>query len=199
MTTATEARTTLSPEDYSVPGNARAAAFARFARPYLRGYVLDVGCGAAYVPLYLKRYPTENIRGVDPNPAPHPFEYWPGTAEAIPTHGWMFQTVICATTLDHVDDPAAAVREIARVLQPGGSFLSWETIMPPGEDGPDEHHAFRFTEESLTALLGTHFEQTAVASYREGMRPGCAERFSVWRPRTTAEEARMAQREGVAV
>jgi hypothetical protein len=58
---------------------------------------------------------------------------------------------------------------------------------------------FRFTEESLTALLGTHFEQTAVDYYREGMRPGCAERFSVWRPRTTAEEARMAQREGVAV
>jgi ubiquinone/menaquinone biosynthesis C-methylase UbiE len=196
MTTATEARTTLSPEDYSVPGNARAEAFARFAGPRIQGAVLDVGCGAAYVPLYLGNCSFDLITGIDPEPAPHPFAFWVCEAGAMTFPDHCFQTVICATVLDHVDDPAAAVREIARVLHPGGSFLSWETVMPPGEDGPDEHHAFRFTEESLTALLGTHFVQTAVDYYREGMRPGCAERFSVWAP-GAAEYARVAQREGV--
>jgi SAM-dependent methyltransferase len=187
MTTATEALTTLSPEDYSVPGNARAEAFARFAGPHLRGHVLDVGCGAAFRPLYLEDYPADLITGVDPEYAAHPFHFEQGRAEALPFPDQWFTTVVCATALDHVDDPAAAVRELRRVLVPSGRvptcLVSWETVMPPGEDGPDEHHAFRFTEESLTALLGAHLVQTAVDYYREGMRPGCAERFSVWVPR----------------
>jgi ubiquinone/menaquinone biosynthesis C-methylase UbiE len=187
VTTATEARTTLSPEDYSVPGNRRAEAFARFAGPYLRGHVLDVGCGAAFRPLYLEDYPADLITGLDVAYAAHPFGFQWGSADDLPFPDQWFTTVICATVLDHLNEPALAVREMWRVLVPTGrvptALVSWETVMRPGENGPDEHHAFRFTEESLTALLGTHFEQTAVDYYREGMRPGCAERFSVWVPR----------------
>lgn len=187
----------ISPEDYSVIGNRRAAAFARFVRPFVRGYVLDVGCGAAYVPLYLEGYPADRITGLDPVPAPHPFEYWPGTADSLPAYGTMFQTVICATVLDHIADPQAAVREMARVLAPDGVFLSWETIVPDSEDGADGHHAFRFTEPTLMVLLGHWFAQTAVDYYRDGMRPGCAERFSAWVP-VAQEYARVAAREKVA-
>ncbi len=46
-----------------------------------------------------------------------------GDAQALPLRDGCRDAVICAMVLHHVADPAAAVREMARVLAPGGSLV----------------------------------------------------------------------------
>jgi ubiquinone/menaquinone biosynthesis C-methylase UbiE len=176
----------LAADTYSVPGNRRAEAFAQFAAPYLRGRVLDVGTGAAPVPLYLATHPVELLTGVDPEQAEHPFAFHQGSATALPFSYTTFDTVVCATALDHlfsVLDVGAAVHEFERVLRRGGRFLSWETVVPPKEAGPDEHHHFRLTEKLVWDAFSRVFRPMEMHWHRQGMRDGCAELFSAWEKR----------------
>jgi SAM-dependent methyltransferase len=47
-----------------------------------------------------------------------------GSADAIPVEDGSFDVVLCTQVLEHVDDPAAVVRELARVTAPGGRVLA---------------------------------------------------------------------------
>ena len=46
-----------------------------------------------------------------------------GVIESIPADDASFDVVLCAQVLEHVDDPAQGVRELARVTRPGGRVL----------------------------------------------------------------------------
>lgn len=173
----------VDPDSYSVPGNPRALAFARFASPHLRGHLLDVGCGRAHVPLYLAQHPLELITGVDPEESEHPFRFHVGRAEALLLPAAAYDTVVCATALDHLSHPSYlgdALREIRRVLKPGGRFISWETTAPIGESGGDEHHVFRFTDDLLFTRFCDFFNPVVIEWHRVWLRAGYAEVFSVW-------------------
>jgi 2-polyprenyl-6-hydroxyphenyl methylase / 3-demethylubiquinone-9 3-methyltransferase len=54
-------------------------------------------------------------------------EYLRATGEALPFEDATFEVVYCCDVLEHVDDVGRTVAEIARVLQPGGTFL-YDTI-----------------------------------------------------------------------
>jgi SAM-dependent methyltransferase len=82
--------------------------------------VLDVGCGvkpyypwfagaAAYVGVDVK----ENVEAD-----------LVGHVEELPVEDGSFDVVLCTQVLEHVDDPARAVRELARVTAPGGRVLA---------------------------------------------------------------------------
>jgi len=88
----------------SVKGNPMAELFTFFIRPFLRGWVLDVGCGPQAVPVYLEGYPTDLIYGIDPisSSEDHPFTFIQGVAEFLPWEDNSFDVVIAATSLDHV-------------------------------------------------------------------------------------------------
>jgi ubiquinone/menaquinone biosynthesis C-methylase UbiE len=47
-------------------------------------------------------------------------EFVEGDAEALPFANGEFTAVLCTTSFHHYPDPAAAAREMARVLEPGG-------------------------------------------------------------------------------
>ena len=47
-------------------------------------------------------------------------EFVEGDAEALPFADGAFTAVLCTTSFHHYPDPAAAAREMARVLEPGG-------------------------------------------------------------------------------
>jgi SAM-dependent methyltransferase len=94
------------------------------------GRVLDVGCGEGQVARKLARAGVEVI-GLDPSRAqlsvararagaPH---YARASAERLPVADRSVDAVLACLSLEHVDDLPAAVREIARVLVPGGRLL----------------------------------------------------------------------------
>lgn len=91
--------------------------------------VIEVGCGATGVVFYL---PEARRRvGIDPA-APAIIKWTGGRAsvdlvlawgEALPFADGTFDVAFCINCLDHTEAPEAVVREIARVLRPGGTFV----------------------------------------------------------------------------
>jgi SAM-dependent methyltransferase len=82
--------------------------------------LLDVGCGEMpYLALF-----EPHVRGVvGMDTWDNPRAALRGVIEAIPADDASFDVVLCAQVLEHVDDPAQGVRELARVTRPGGRVL----------------------------------------------------------------------------
>jgi ubiquinone/menaquinone biosynthesis C-methylase UbiE len=57
-----------------------------------------------------------------------------GDVEVMPFREASFDVVTCRLALHHFPDPAAALRQVARALAPGGSFLVQDIL---GHDDPD--------------------------------------------------------------
>src|SRR5688500_15470681 len=70
--------------------------------------------------------------------------------------------VICRNALDHMSDPAVAVKEIWRVLNQDGALFSSVDI--GGEPTPDEPTVF--SVESLRVLLQEHVDVVSLADQR---------------------------------
>ena len=97
------------------------AAEARRAADDLGPYrLLDVGCGEMpYLALFQPH--VREVVGLDA--VPNPRASLVGPIEAIPAPDASFDVVLCAQVLEHVDDPAQGIRELARVTRPGGRVL----------------------------------------------------------------------------
>ena len=58
---------------------------------------------------------------------------------------------VCVAVLEHVPDPARALREMQRCLKPGGKVLLVVPAMFPRNPAPEEY--FRFSPTALVMLL----------------------------------------------
>jgi SAM-dependent methyltransferase len=83
--------------------------------------VLDVGCGVKPYYPFFEPYASEYV-GVDvvENPAAD----LQGAVESLPVADASFDLVLCVQVLEHAEDPARAVRELRRVVAPGGAVLA---------------------------------------------------------------------------
>ena len=92
--------------------------------------LVEVGCGSgAFLARLVERFPEHDVRGVEIRPdllararargcrAVH------GDAYALPMRDDSCGTLVLRFVLQHLTDPRAAVREAARVLQPGGRLV----------------------------------------------------------------------------
>lgn len=90
-------------------------------------YLLDVGAGAGIVPMMNFKGLAKRVCGVDLDPRvvdnPMLDEGIVGNAGALPYADGQFDVVIADNVAEHLADPKAALREIWRVLKPGGVFL----------------------------------------------------------------------------
>ncbi len=177
----------------SVQGHPMAALFECFLRPYLKGRVLDIGCGPQHVPSYLSSVPTRQIAGVDPlAPAtPHPFVFAQGVAEYLPWPDATFDVVTVATSLDHVLLLDRALKEMRRVLKPDGRLVLWMGFIrgslrydPYREDiePVDPYHLFHFDEAWFMDVVANEFVVDECLSINREYPGYCA--FLALRPRS---------------
>jgi ubiquinone/menaquinone biosynthesis C-methylase UbiE len=77
-----------------------------------------------------------------------------GDAEALPFEDSSFDTVLCALSLCSIPHPARAIREMTRVLKPGGKLLLLDHI---GSSWPPIHAAQWLLERITIRAAGEHF------------------------------------------
>ena len=103
------------------------------------GVILDVGCGTGKLLRAAGiRWPNAQLIGVDPaqgmiKVAQHltpDATFHIGTAESLPLADYSVDLVLSTTSFHHWRDHAAGVREVARVLRPGGSFFLADFSVP---------------------------------------------------------------------
>jgi SAM-dependent methyltransferase len=122
----------------------------------IRGSVLDVGCGdRPYDTLFQD---AEVLVGFDVPSNAHADLH--GSIDAIPVEDASFDRVLCLQVLEHVPDPAAAVRELRRVVRPGGRVLLTTHGVYPFHPNPDD--LWRWTHQGLERLFHTHAEWSSV-------------------------------------
>lgn len=82
--------------------------------------------------------------------------------------GWVpesLDAIICTEVLEHVEDPMQAVREMHRVLRPGGVLLASAPFLWPWHGTADYHDYWRFTHEGWARLMAP-FAQVEVRATR---------------------------------
>lgn len=154
-----------------------------------RGRVLEVAIGTGRS---LPHYPTGvTITGVDLSPAMLErartraaelgvdVTLRTADAELLPFDDGSFDTVLCALSLCTIPDPRAAIREMHRVLAPGGTLLLMDHIRsswPPIRAGQwlAEQFSIRISGEHLTrrhrdAVIEAGFELVESERWNAGM------------------------------
>jgi 2-polyprenyl-6-hydroxyphenyl methylase/3-demethylubiquinone-9 3-methyltransferase len=102
--------------------------------------ILEIGCGGGLICEDLARRGATMV-GIDPSLGAleaarmhtresglgHNVYYQEGVAEALPYADGSFSVIVCLDVLEHVRDLATTIKEVARVLAPGGVFV-FDTI-----------------------------------------------------------------------
>lgn len=122
-----------------IDGAMRDARFTPYRRRVLaaaQGRVLEIGAGSGVnLPFYSER--ATEIVGLEPHPKLQALaertglRVIRGSAQAIPLEGGSVDTVVSTWTLCSIPDPGAALREMRRVLRPGGRLLFVEHGLAP--------------------------------------------------------------------
>jgi len=112
--------------------------------------ILDLGCGARpYEPLFAPRAST--YVGVDGRAGPGVDVVAP--ADAVPLPDASFDCVLCSQVLEHVPRPEAVIREVHRLLVPGGTALVSTHGVARYHPNPDD--LWRWTHAGFQRLLET--------------------------------------------
>jgi SAM-dependent methyltransferase len=139
--------------------------------------LLDIGCGTGYSLVWLReRFKFAEACGIDLSP--HAAEFWQArgldavalaSADKLPFRGGAFDLVTCFDVIYQLNDEraSAAIREIHRVLRPGGLLFIREPAYQWMRGGHDIAVGTRrrYTLTDLRRLLRSHGFKITRATY----------------------------------
>lgn len=117
-------------------------------RQYLKGHMLNAGCGNRDIDGYFGEIGVEKVTNYDisssiPNAITGPLESMPFVDE-------QFDSILCNAVLEHVAPVDAILRELIRVLRPGGFLVLAVPFLQPLHECPGDFR--RYTEQGLASL-----------------------------------------------
>lgn len=132
---------------------------------------LDVACGAGHVTGALADRGVSTVIAVDATPemvrtAMENFEVTGVVADAerLPFADRTFDAVTCRIAAHHFPAPSAFVREVERVLAPGGTFAFEDNVAPENDDLADFFNRFERLRDP------THVEAYSQSQWEEWFR-----------------------------
>jgi ubiquinone/menaquinone biosynthesis C-methylase UbiE len=163
--------------------------------PRAQGRVLELGCGGGINLDHYDRSRVTALAGVDPSPQlldtargkaqerGFAADFRAGYAESLPFADQSFDTVLTTFTLCSVRDPQAVMREMRRVLGPGGTILFLEHGAAP--DPAPARWQQRIEPVWKRIAGGCHLTRPVGASFSaQGFRlSGCDSRYLPKTPR----------------
>jgi SAM-dependent methyltransferase len=163
----------LAAGSLSLPERGDVAEFGAFLGRFAGGQdrILDIGCGPLPVPGYLQglRAAGARLLGLDVYPTEFQGFRITGCAEFLPLPDGGVDVVVFATSLDHVCDLDATLREVRRVLPAGGRCCVWMSERRP------YWRQFLFhdrPERSFLRRLCLDLPKQVAANVRDGRRLG---------------------------
>jgi ubiquinone/menaquinone biosynthesis C-methylase UbiE len=129
-----------NPVRSAIQSSFEAARLLRMGGDVRGGRVLEIGCGGGTgVSIILKQFGAAAVDAFDLDPrmvaravrrhARHPSVHlWVADCTAIPVPDAVYDAVFDFAIIHHVPDWRAALREVARVLKPGGRFYAEEAL-----------------------------------------------------------------------
>lgn len=115
----------------------------------IKGKLLDAGAGKLSYRHLVKPF-CQEYRSMDFVPT-HPELDYVADIQTMPVADASFDTVLSAEVLEHVPDPEKALREIIRVLKPGGKLVMSIPHLMYLHNEP--HDFYRYTKYGLRTLL----------------------------------------------
>jgi SAM-dependent methyltransferase len=144
--------------------------------------VLDAGCGSGRTLQDLRVY--GEVSGIELSPiaveqarARRLGEIRVGRVEELPWPDGSFDLVTCLDVLEHTADDGLALRELRRVVKPGGWLVLTVPAYPALWSTHDEvnHHYRRYTRKSLrAAAVGAGWHVARVTSFNSLLLPAAA-------------------------
>jgi len=139
--------------------------------------VVEIGIGSFPNALYYQKMIAEDgldIIGIDPNDRMEDYarnnaksltekykdnlRIVHGVSEALPLESKSVDAVVCTLTLCSVLDPERSLKEIKRVLKPGGKFLFWEHVL--SQTDPDfAKEQIQYTPAQVKRADGCHLDR----------------------------------------
>jgi len=122
--------------------------------------VLDAGCGSGYGADVLATLGGHHVTGIDLSAEAVCFarrrapgvRFTQGSCAALPFADESFDLVVNIDNIEHVEDAAAALRQMRRVLRPGGLYAVTTPCTWPGKD-VSRYHVREYSREDFEALL----------------------------------------------
>lgn len=117
-----------------------------YLRPGAR--ILDVGCGGQpYYPLFAGIASSYDGNDIGPGPRIR----YVSPVESLPVPDASYDVVLCTQVLEHVRHPHQALREMTRVLAPGGHLLMTTHGVYPFHPDPTDY--WRWTRQGFDAMF----------------------------------------------
>lgn len=137
-------------EDFSALNASRFRHTRRCIADHAAGRVLDVGCGHMPFRSDVLRY-ADSYEGFDVERRKEGVEHVGDVQEMDGVPSGAYDTVLCLEVLEHVPRPDRAVRELARVLRPGGRLILSVPHLSRLHEEPNDF--YRYTRYGVERLL----------------------------------------------